>query len=152
MAFIEDTIQLLNKVYNATAGALNVVFVGSSSNSSTMRMTGGGPAPGQTVKSVGGNLVTTSNGAAQTINTVTAGKTFYITDFSFSSNVSGALDVTIQIGGVVVWEGHVSVTNSMTMSGIDSFPAAAAGQLVRVLVNNSVATSSLNLFVAGFEQ
>lgn len=143
--------QIFQKAWDDTNQALQVE-ANSSSNSSVQRVTGGGPAPGQTIKTVGGNLVTTAVSAVQTINTVTAGKTFYITDFSFSSNVSAALDVTIQIAAVVVWEGHISVTDSMILTGIDSFPAAAAGQVVRIFVNNSQPSSSLNFFVAGFEQ
>ncbi len=132
--------------------AIKVESIGQSSNTSVQRTTGGGPAPGQTIKTVAGNLVTTSSGATQTINTVTAGKTFYVTDISFSGVVATALDVQIQIAGVVVWEGHTSVTNSHDLTGIDSFAPAAATQLVRIFVSNGVAASSLNFFVGGFEQ
>jgi hypothetical protein len=138
--------------FDVAAQAIKVENVGNSANTSTQRVTGGGPAPGQTVKSVAGNLVTTSNGVAQTVNTVTAGKTFYITDIDFSGTVSTALDVQIQVGGLVVFERHVSVTNSCDLGGIDSFPPASAGQLVRIFVSNSAAASSLNFFVGGFEQ
>jgi hypothetical protein len=87
-----------------------------------------------------------------TIDTVSAGKSFYITDFSFSSNTTTALDVTIQFAGTVKWEGHISVTDSMSLTSIDSFPAAPAGTVVRIYVNNSAASSSLNYYAAGFEQ
>lgn len=143
--------QTLGQVLDVANGALKVEAV-TGGNTNVQRVTGGGPAVGQTIKSVAGNLVTTSASAAQTIDTVTAGKTFYITDLSFSQNTATPLDVQIQVAGVVVWEGYISSTNSVSLTGIDSFPAGAATQLVRIFVVNGVAASALDYFVAGFEQ
>src|SRR5258708_6845412 len=57
----------------------------STSNASTQRVTSGAMAPGQTAKQVAGT-VSINAGATVPINTVTAGKTFYITDIHLATD------------------------------------------------------------------
>ena len=138
--------------YDVANTAQRVELIGQSSNTSVQRVSAGFMAPGQVAKQLAGNLVTTSNGATVTIDTVTTGKTFYITDVVVTSNVSTPLDFQIQSAGVVIFESHVSSTAPINAEGIETQPFATSGQLCRVFVSNSVAASSLNIDVYGFEQ
>lgn len=133
-------------------GSLPVEVTGVASNTSVQRVSAGFMAPGQTAKQATGNLSVNAVSATTPINTVTAGKTFYITDISFTTDSTTAIDVQIQAAGVVIFETHVLSTAPCVAVGIETQPFGTSGQAVRIFVSNSSSGKSLNYFVGGFEQ
>lgn len=119
---------------------------------SSIKVSAGFMAPGQSAKNTAGNLSVNAVSATVPINTVTAGKTFYITDMSLTSDSTTAIDVQIQAGGVVIFETHVINTAPCVAMGMETQPFATSGQAVRIFVSNSSTGKSLNYYVAGFEQ
>ena len=141
-----------NLTYDEVNAATQVEIVGQSNNMSVQRVSAGFMAPGQSAKAATGNLSVNAVSAAVPINTVTTGKTFYITDINFTTDSSTAIDIQIQAAGVVIFETHVLSTAPCNCVGMETQPFGTSGQLVRIFVSNSSTGKSLNFYVAGFEQ
>ncbi len=122
------------------------------SNTDVQRMTAGFAAAGQTIKQATGNLSVNAVSATAPINTVTAGKTYYITDMSFTTDSSTAIDVQVQAAGVTIFETHVISTAPCVAVGMETQPFGTTGQAVRIFVSNNSTGKSLNFYVSGFEQ
>jgi hypothetical protein len=114
-----------------------------------VRTTGGPPAPGQTVKQFVGS-VSVASGATVNLYTVTAGKTFYITDIIATSSGSTAFDIQVQAAGVAIFQAHVFNTAPVDACGMDTQPQAAGGQLVRIVAGTASGTT-LDYNVYGYE-
>ena len=121
-------------------------------NTDVQRVTAGFAAVGQTIKQASGNLSVNAVSATAPINTVTAGKTYYITDMSFTTDSATAIDVQVQAAGVVIFEAHVTNTSPCLAIGFETQPFATTAQAVRIFVSNNSTGKSLNYYVSGFEQ
>lgn len=122
----------------------------SSSNASSQRVTAGALAPGQTAKQIAGTT-SINTGATININTVTAGKTFYITDIHLATDATASVDAKIQAGGVTIFETFLINTAPCDMAGIETQPFGTTGQVVNLVLPVS-ATKNVNYFISGFEQ
>lgn len=150
MAFIDNLTRLMNAMYNPTSNALNVSVVGQSSNTSVQRVSAGFMAPGQSAKQISGS-VSINAGATVTLNTVTTGKTFYITDIHLATDSTTSVDTKIQAGGVTIFESFLINTAPCDMVGIETQPFAVSTQVVTLLLP-TVTGKNVNYFISGFEQ
>lgn len=124
----------------------------------TQRANAGFMAPGQTAKQyVGKQATSTSVITTVTLETVTAGKMFCITDILISTDAaSGAattVDTRIQAGGVDIFRTGVHNISPVIMPGIETQPFATAGQVVTLLLPitaGGVVNVWFNIY--GFEQ
>lgn len=148
--FINNLSRLFNKLSNAGGTALNVGLVGQASNTSVQRISAGAIAPGQTLKTISGQ-VSINAGATVTINTVTTGKTFYITDISISTDNTVPTDVNIRAGGLTIFRAFVQNTAPIDALGIESQPNGTSGQVVDMVLPTAVG-KNVNYFISGFEQ
>lgn len=114
-----------------------------------VRVTGGPPADGQTAKAFVGS-VSVASGATVTLETVTAGKTLYITDIIATSSTGTAFDIQIKAGSAVIFQAHVFNTAPVDACGLDTQPQAAGGAQV-TLVAGVAGGTTLDYNIFGYE-
>jgi len=122
------------------------------------KVSAGFMAAGQTAKQYVGKVATSATLAVTApLETVTAGKTLFLTDMLFATDSpSGAattLDVRVQAAGVDIFRCGVHNIAPISMPGIETQPFATSGQAVTVLLPATpagVVNVWFNLF--GFEQ
>lgn len=101
------------------------------------------------------NRTITNNGSAKTVSlyTVTAGKTFYLTDIYISTAYASELDVQIQGGGVTIFRSSICLGSPVNLTGITAQATCAAGVALSVVISDGGATTPyVAWFVAGVEQ
>jgi len=120
----------------------------------TMKVNAGSVAPGQTLKTYTGTIaLSTSAAVTQALETVTAGKTFYVTDIVISANTAQQFLVQLQAAGVDIFDDYCKGdTAPIQATGIESQPNAAAGTAVQLRFAQVAAATIASYFVAGFEQ
>ena len=103
----------------------------------SIRTTAGGPAPNQTQKNYSG-LATTSTGSITTITleTVTAGKTYFITDVCLTTDSpsTSSIDARLQAAGADIFRNGLHSLAPIDMAGIETQPTAAGGQVVTLVL------------------
>lgn len=121
---------------------------------STQRITAGGPGAGQSLKTYTGKqalsatLTTTIN-----LETVTAGKNFYITDIYLSHDSNIAIDYQIQAAGVTIFRAAVKGdTAPVQMPGIETQPLSTSGQAVTLVIAAAAGPPNAFFYIAGYEQ
>ncbi len=120
----------------------------------TFRVNAGSAAIGQTLKIFTYKVALSASATTtQTLETVTAGKTFYITDIFLSHDSAAVIDVRIQAAGVDIFRAPPKGdTAPVQMAGIESQPSATAGQLVTVLYPITASPPNAYGVICGFEQ
>jgi hypothetical protein len=120
------------------------------------RVSAGFMGPGQTAKQyVGKQATSTTVLTTVTLETVTAGKTFYITDILVYTDVAqGAttIDVRLQAAGADIFRSGVHNLAPIDMTGIETQPFATAGQQVTLLLPITAAIQQVWFNIYGFEQ
>lgn len=124
---------------------------------SVQKVSAGGAAQGQSLKQFTGKIALLNPGPTlQALYTVTAGKTFYVTDLFVSHDSNAVVELHLQTsGGVDGFRAPVKGdTAPLQMPGIETQPQFAAGQAVQLRWETTVpaATPNAYFFVAGFEQ
>ena len=124
---------------------------------SVQPVSAGFAAPWQTPKIYTGKQTTSTTVATTvTLETVTTGKTFYITDMVISSDApsggSTTVDVRVQTNGVDIFRQGVHNLSPITVPGLETQPNAASGQTVVILLPITTSVQNVWFFVAGFEQ
>jgi len=117
----------------------------------TMRVNAGGAAAGQSLKTYVG---TQSVAAAitLTLETVTAGKTFYITDIYVGSNTATVFQVTVSAGPTAIFQGFCKGdTGPISLMGIETQPSASTGTVVTVAFTLAASTTAA-FMISGYEQ
>lgn len=117
------------------------------------RTNAGFMASGQTAKQYVGKVATsTTVTTTVTLETVTTGKTFYITDVLITSDQNTLLDVRVQAAGTDIFRCACRDIAPIDMTGIETQPYAGSGQIVTILlpVTGSIQNIWFNVF--GFEQ
>ncbi len=117
----------------------------------TVRVNAGGPTLGQSLKTYVG---TQSLAAATpiTLETVTAGKTFYVTDIYVGANSATPFAVTINAGATAIFQGFCKGdTGPVALMGIETQPAAGTGAVVQLVLGTAAATTAAYM-IAGYEQ
>lgn len=130
--------------------ALSADFNPTTQRSFPRRMSAGPPAPGQTAKQSAGS-VSINTGATVTLNTVTTGKTYYITDIHLATDQTLSVDAKIQAAGVTIFESFIISSAPCDMAGLETQPFATSGQVVTLLLP-TVAGKNVNYFVSGYEE
>lgn len=117
----------------------------------TLRVNAGAGGPGQSLKSyVGTQSVAT--GATITLETVTTGKSFFITDIYVGSNSATVFQVTINAGATPIFQGFCKGdTGPISLMGIETQPSAGSGVVVQLVFGVAVATTAA-FMISGYEQ
>ena len=119
-----------------------------------MKTNAGSVAPGQTLKTFVAKVALSATvPTTVTLETVTAGKTFYLTDVYLSHDSAQVIDTRIQANGVDILRAPIKGdTAPLQMTGIESQPSVASGQLLTVLYPITATPPNAYLNVCGFEQ
>lgn len=130
----------------------------STKQNAPLRVSAGFVAPGQTAKQyVGKQATATGATTTVTLETVTTGKTFYVTDLYIGSDsASGAattLDIRLQAAGADVFRAPVHNLTPIACQGIETQPFATSGQVVTLLLPQT-SGGAVNVWfdIFGFEQ
>jgi hypothetical protein len=121
------------------------------------RYSAGFMSTGQSAKQYVG-LVTTSASVTTTVTleTVTTGKTFYISDILITSDAatgtSTTVDVRIQAAGTDIFRAGVHNLSPIDMTGIETQPFATSTQIVTLLLPIVAATPKIWYVIYGWEQ
>lgn len=117
----------------------------------TVRMSAGAAGYGQSLKQFTG-LLPIVGGATATLETVTVGKTFYITDIAVYSNTAAVFAVTINAGPTAILNAFCKGdTGPIQIAGMETQPSASSGTVVQ-LVFGSAAGTTVAFNVFGYEQ
>lgn len=118
-----------------------------------LRQNAGFSAPGQSIKNYTGSVSTSaSTPTIVPLETVTAGKTYVVTDIYISSNTSTQFEARIQANGVDIFRGWCKGdTSPIALAGIESQPNASSGQAVTLLLPSVAGGPLVSFFLGGFE-
>lgn len=121
---------------------------------SVQRVNAGYVAPGQSTKTYAGKTALSIGGTTTvTLETVTAGKTFIITDIYLSHDTSAQLDCRLQAAGVDIFRAVVKGdTAPLQMAGMETQPVATSGQSVTLLLPQVAGATNAYYFISGIEQ
>jgi len=111
----------------------------------------------QTMKTFTGTITTsTTLTVAATLYTVTAGKTFYISDVSFCNNAVYPSQVSVNASAALntapVIIGHSLNTSPFSMANIGTEPSVAGGTPVTAQATLTSTSTTVTYFIAGYEQ
>ena len=153
--------QFRARISNYASGAITVSCKGLYGGSATeiiqagqpIRFAAGSAAPGQTLKTYTGKVALSGASTTSTaLYTVTAGKTFYITDMYLSADGAQVMDVQVQAAGVTVFRAAVKGdTAPLAFAGIETQPSGAGGSAMTILWPISTNANAF-WFLSGFEQ
>ncbi len=120
----------------------------------TLKTNAGAVATGQSLKTFTGKVaLSASVPTTVTLETVTPGKTLYVTDIYLAADNNTAIDTRLQANGVDIFRAPPKGdTAPVQMAGIESQPNAAAGQLVTILYPATAGPPNAYFNVSGFEQ
>lgn len=123
-------------------------------NTKSIRTNAGFAAPGQTIKNYTGTITSSASVATTvTLETVTTGKTYVITDIYISSNTATQFEARVQANGVDVFRGWCKGdTAPISLAGIESQPNASSGQAVTLLLPAIAGAPIVSFFFGGLEQ
>lgn len=86
------------------------------------------------------------------LETVPAGKIFFITDIYISANTAVQFAVTINAGGVPIFQGFCKGdTGAIQMAGMETQPQASAGQQVNLVLGLAAGTIG-SYYIGGVDQ
>ncbi len=121
----------------------------------TLRTNAGFTAPGQTLKNyTGKQALSASLTTTITLETVTTGKIYIITDIYMTTDTATLVpDVQIQAAGIPIFRGVIKGdTAPISLPGMESQPNASSAQLVQIVVPAVVGPPNFYFFIGGFEQ
>lgn len=112
---------------------------------------------GQVRKTFTGTIATsTTVTVAATLYTVTAGKTFYLTDVSFCNNSANSSLVSVNasasLNTAYIMEGHSQSTSPYVMTNIGTEPSVAGGTPITAQAALTTVATTVSYFIAGYEQ
>ena len=118
-----------------------------------LRQNAGFSAPGQSIKNYTGSVATSASlSVIVPLETVTAGKTYVITDIYISSNTSTQFEARVQANGVDIFRGWCKGdTAPIALAGLESQPNASASQAVTLLIPPIAGAPFVSFFFGGFE-
>ena len=118
------------------------------------RVNAGYVGVGQTSKVyTGTQALSTTLTTTITLETVTAGKIFFITDISVTSNSAAVFLVQITAGGVPIFSAYAKGdTGPISLPGIETQPQATAGQIVNLVISSVASATTAAYVISGVEQ
>jgi hypothetical protein len=135
------------------AQVVAAVSVGTPTSTAVQRVSAGFMAPGQTAKTYTGKQVSSTTVATSVaLETVTAGKTYYITDIYLTTDATIIQDVKIRAAGVTIFNAGVQSNGPVDMAGMETQPYGTTGQLVDLYLPITAAVQNFWYFISGFEQ
>ena len=138
--------------YDSVTNAQRVILQGGG-NTSVQRVSAGFMAPGQSAKSyVGKQSTSTTAVTTITLETVTSGKTYYLTDVSIFTDQTTPIDGSIQSAGIPIYYFGVSTTAPVQMAGMETQPYGTSGQLVALVLPITTSVQKIWFNISGFEQ
>jgi len=138
MPFNEPPVQLSDSVGNVVT---------------SLKVTAGGPASGQAVKNYTGLITLSASTQAIAIETVAAGKTYFITDIIATTNdsASGSILINISAAGTAIFQSHINSTKGIEAIGIETQPQATSGQAVALNVPAATVGKIIAWNILGYE-
>lgn len=116
------------------------------------RVNAGYVGVGQSAKVYTGTQLLTAGPITIPLETVPAGKIFFITDIYISANTATQFSVQITAGGVPVFAGFCKGdTGPIQMAGMETQPQASAGQQVNLVLGIASVTTAA-YYLGGVEQ
>jgi len=114
-------------------------------------------SPAQTMKTFTGTITTsTSVTVSATLYTVTAGKTFYLTDVIFCNNSANPSQVSVNASASLntapIIIGHAINTEAFDAINIGTEPSVAGGTPVTAQAGATTVATLTTYFIAGYEQ
>lgn len=147
------------EVQQGANGAIYVIVRGTSAvTDNPVAVTQAPKSSFQTMKTFTGTVNTSSTTTTvQTLYTVTAGKTFYLTDFVVCNNTSNFVQVSINAsataGASPIFIGHAISTAPLDALNIGTEPSVAGGTPVTFQVTPGSASATITtFFISGYEQ
>jgi hypothetical protein len=154
MALPKTVIDLQTGSYTLASDGLTICQNTIPGPATVQRTNSGFVAPGQTAKTFVGQQATSTT-VTTTVNlyTVTAGKTYIITDIALFSDTTAVIDCQIQAAGTTIFRGFTRDIAPLQMPGIETQPNATAGQAVTLLLPiTGSGIVHVNFFISGVEQ
>ena len=123
-------------------------------STTTQRITAGGAAQGQALKSYTGKVaLSAATTTTQTLETVAPNKTLYLTDLYISHDSNAVIDVQIRAAAVAIFRAPVKGdTAPLQMPGMETQPQAQAGQSVDIFWPITPTPPNAYFYVGGYEQ
>jgi hypothetical protein len=107
---------------------------------------------GQTAKVYTGTQALAAGPITIALETVTAGKIFFITDIYVGANTGVVFSVQITAAGVPIYNGFSKGdTGAISLMGIETQPQASSGQLVNLILGLAAGTTAAYM-INGIEQ
>ena len=148
-----NTEQIETLEYDASVGAQKVEVVGNTTTASPIRTTPGPVANGQTARTFNGRVVTSTTATTPVaLGTVTAGKTYYISDIFIQTDNATPLDVALQAAGGNIFVAGPAAGAGVQLTGIATEPKATTAQAVTLLLPITTAAQTVWYMVSGYEQ
>ena len=124
------------------------------STTPTIRVSAGAAGVGQSLKQYSGTqALSTTVATTITLETVTVGKTFYITDLAVYSNTGSFFPVTINAGATAVFNGFAKGdTGPIQIAGMETQPSATGGTVVTLVLGLAATATTAAYNVYGYEQ
>jgi len=115
------------------------------------RVTAGGPAPGQIAKNYSGTFTLTGATASIPLETVTPGRTYFITDIEITV-AGGAGQKLCQVlsGALQIFGAHANTTKGIEMT-LETQPFAVSGAVVTLAISGAVAADVIAFNIYGYE-
>lgn len=110
----------------------NPVSVSTSSSPSSIRTSAGPPAPGQVAKNYTGTVTLGAAAITVPLETVTTGRTYYITDMILTTT-SAAILAQLTAATIPLFQAHINSTKGIEAQGIETQPTATTGQAVALV-------------------
>lgn len=109
---------------------------------------------GQTAKVyTGTTALSTTLTTTIALETVTAGKIFFITDIYIGSNTAQVFSVQLTAAGVPIFNGFCKGdTGAILLPGLETQPQASSGQLVNLVLGTVGSATTLAYTINGIEQ
>jgi len=136
------------------AKAYEVLTDSTGSTTPTVRVSAGAAGVGQSLKQYSGTQALSTTAATPiTLETVTAGKTFYITDIAVYSNTGVVFPVTLNAGATAVYNAFCKGdTGPIQIAGMETQPSATGGTVVQLVLGLAATATIAAYNIYGYEQ
>lgn len=150
-------VDVKGKAFGDGTAAIAFVLVDGSGNvivsqptTASQRTTAGGPAPGQVAKNYSGTVTLGAGVTTIPLETVTTGRTYFITDTIITSTNSAAILAQLTAATIPILQAHINATKGLEAVGIETQPTATTGQAVALVF--PAGTGQIAYTVLGIEQ
>jgi len=134
-----------------TDGAIDARVMTTPRPGTVTRVTAGGPASGQIAKNYSGTFTLVGATASIPLETVTAGRTYFITDVEITvAGGSGQKLCQVLSGALQIFGAHANTTKGIEMT-FETQPFAVAGAVVTLAIAGATAADVIAYNILGYE-